>query len=546
MIESAGMTLRRGDAARQGDARHQARERHGDRRARREGGGQARRLRLAVLDRPKDLDGGSADHPGQDGRVGADGRHDVLLPGAAAPAHRGAGLERGRLLHGEGAASRPARRARGAHGEPSGLLTREPEGRRRARSAASASRGMPGEAQGTGGEALRAHCPRSRTQGGSRSVCERPSEGDEGRAGRPSRSDRSGRGGASSIAGVDGSGRSGPTRTTGGAPRRRSVFEDGERLAESKEPLVIRTDGRATKAREPLLRKREAAPRVRREVAGRSSRGAEHAERGARQTEGGARRNVRGATQTESRTAENLENFRRFLRRTGDADRERGRRRMPTTKKSRRDARPEPPALLAGGPRALHEGGNLLGGREPGLPPLLRRARRRARNPEVPALARDARSLYLNMFGYDDEELNAECMRCACDASVTTVITLDKSQAGGKHEKAILDSDAAQGPCRVQHARRPRAVGDAPDHAHEGRRPRRARRLRGVDELERLGEGTFVVKGRPGGPGYKAQNNTLAVFTDPDTIARFTAELVAEHLAARGPGLSRGSRVRRS
>src|ERR1019366_3575758 len=51
------------------------------------------------------------------------------------------------------------------------------------------------------------------------------------------------------------------------------------------------------------------------------------------------------------------------------------------------------------------------------------------------------------------------------------------------------------------------------------------------------GEGTFVVKGKAGGPGYKAQNNTLAVFTDPDTIARFTAELVAEHLAARGPGL---------
>jgi hypothetical protein len=47
------------------------------------------------------------------------------------------------------------------------------------------------------------------------------------------------------------------------------------------------------------------------------------------------------------------------------------------------------------------------------------------------------------------------------------------------------------------------------------------------------GKGTFVVKGRPGGPRYRAQNNTLAVFTDPDTIARFTAELVAEHLAAR-------------
>jgi hypothetical protein len=61
-------------------------------------------------------------------------------------------------------------------------------------------------------------------------------------------------------------------------------------------------------------------------------------------------------------------------------------------------------------------------------------------------LSRATTSLYLNMFGYDDEELNAECMRCVADASVTTVITLDKSQSGGKHEKAILDSDIAADP----------------------------------------------------------------------------------------------------
>jgi hypothetical protein len=40
----------------------------------------------------------------------------------------------------------------------------------------------------------------------------------------------------------------------------------------------------------------------------------------------------------------------------------------------------------------------------------------------------------------------------------------------------------------------------------------------------------------PGGPGYRAQNNTLAVFTDPDTIARFTAELIQEHLVAVSQG----------
>lgn len=45
-----------------------------------------------------------------------------------------------------------------------------------------------------------------------------------------------------------------------------------------------------------------------------------------------------------------------------------------------------------------------------------------------------------------------------------------------------------------------------------------------------------MVKGRSGGAGYKAQNNTLAVLTDPDTITRFTAELIAEHLAAGDQG----------
>ena len=46
------------------------------------------------------------------------------------------------------------------------------------------------------------------------------------------------------------------------------------------------------------------------------------------------------------------------------------------------------------------------------------------------------------------------------------------------------------------------------------------------------GEGTFVVAGKPGGVGYKAQNNTQTIFTDTDALARFQAELLAEHLAA--------------
>jgi hypothetical protein len=141
-------------------------------------------------------------------------------------------------------------------------------------------------------------------------------------------------------------------------------------------------------------------------------------------------------------------------------------------------------------------------------------------------------SLYLNMFGYDDAELNAECMRCASDPTITTVITLDKSQAGGVHEKAILDSDVAQDATAFNtHF----AIGQSATHqiSHtKGGVLDGKVGFEGSTNWSVSGEGTFIVAGHAGGKGYKAQNNTLAVFTDPDTITRFTAELIAEHLVA--------------
>ena len=161
-------------------------------------------------------------------------------------------------------------------------------------------------------------------------------------------------------------------------------------------------------------------------------------------------------------------------------------------------------------------------------------------------LSRATQSLYLNMFGYDDEELNDECMRCAMDASVTTVITLDKSQAGGKHERAILESDLARDPVAFNtHVVVGQSATHQISHTKGGVLDGRVG-FEGSTNWSASGEGSFVVNGRPGGVGYRAQNNTLAVFTCPDAIARFTAELVAEHLAARGSGLVRSSGRRSS
>jgi hypothetical protein len=157
-------------------------------------------------------------------------------------------------------------------------------------------------------------------------------------------------------------------------------------------------------------------------------------------------------------------------------------------------------------------------------------------------LSRACTSLYLNMFGYDDDELNQECMRCAEDPSITTVITLDQSQAGGKHEKAILDSDVSKDPAAFNtHV----VIGQSATHqiSHtKGGLIDGCVGFEGSTNWSTSGEGTFVVQGKPGSAGYKAQNNTLAVFTDPDTIARFTAELIAEHLAATGGSLRTASK----
>lgn len=154
-------------------------------------------------------------------------------------------------------------------------------------------------------------------------------------------------------------------------------------------------------------------------------------------------------------------------------------------------------------------------------------------------LSRTRVSLYLNMYGYDDDELNDECMRCAFDSSITTLITLDQTQAGGVHEKKILDSDMARNPAAFN--THMIVIGQSAtgqiSHTKGGVLDGRVG-FEGSTNWSAASEGTFVLKDKAGGSGYKAQNNTLAVFTDPDAISRFTAELIAEHMAATGGGLA--------
>ena len=156
-------------------------------------------------------------------------------------------------------------------------------------------------------------------------------------------------------------------------------------------------------------------------------------------------------------------------------------------------------------------------------------------------LSRVSISLYLNMFGFDDDELNDILMKIVHDATITMLVTLDKSQAGGKHEKVLLDADRKQNlalfnthfvtKTHVQEF----TIGQSATHqiSHtkgfvaDGRVAGE-----GSTNWSASGEGTFVVQGSPGGTGFKAQNNTQSIITDPDTISRFSSELVAEHMVA--------------
>jgi hypothetical protein len=142
-------------------------------------------------------------------------------------------------------------------------------------------------------------------------------------------------------------------------------------------------------------------------------------------------------------------------------------------------------------------------------------------------------SVKMNMFGYDDDDLNSVLMGLVQNPSVMVQVTLDKSQASGAHEKTILASDTGQD---AQGFANDFAVGESStgqiSHTKGGV-------LDGIVAFEgstnwsSSGEGTGIsLAATKQAPGFKAQNNTLAVYTNPYEIAKFAARLDYEHAVA--------------
>jgi hypothetical protein len=138
-------------------------------------------------------------------------------------------------------------------------------------------------------------------------------------------------------------------------------------------------------------------------------------------------------------------------------------------------------------------------------------------------------SAKMNMFGYDDDELNAELWSLTEDPGVVVQVTLDKSQAGGVHEKKILESDQAKDAEKFAASF---VVGESLTHqiSHtKGGILDGIVAFEGSTNWSASGEGAGIQLKGSQKAGWKAQNNTLSVYTNPTEIAKFSARLDYEH-----------------
>jgi hypothetical protein len=139
----------------------------------------------------------------------------------------------------------------------------------------------------------------------------------------------------------------------------------------------------------------------------------------------------------------------------------------------------------------------------------------------------------LNMFGYDDDELNTAILDMIGKPSIFVQGTLDRSQAGGVHERKLLEADALVPAWSASFA-----VGQSETHQISHTKGGVCSGLgigfEGSTNWSDSGEGAGIsLKADVANPaGFKAQNNTLLLSTNPVYLARFTARLDAEHKIA--------------
>jgi hypothetical protein len=139
-----------------------------------------------------------------------------------------------------------------------------------------------------------------------------------------------------------------------------------------------------------------------------------------------------------------------------------------------------------------------------------------------------------NQYGYADDQLNQDVLALLKNPGVVVQGTLDKSQAGGVHERKLVALDEANDPAFGNSI----AIGESAthqiSHTKGGVLAGLGIAFEGSTNWSTAGEGEGislrVATGQP--KGFKAQNNTLLVSTNPVLIARFRTQLAIEHRIA--------------
>lgn len=123
-----------------------------------------------------------------------------------------------------------------------------------------------------------------------------------------------------------------------------------------------------------------------------------------------------------------------------------------------------------------------------------------------------AHRIMVNMYGYDDEGIDSILHGKAADPAITFLMNLDRSQAGGVHEKALLQPWASAEGTSV-------AVGTSAKHA--------------ISHLKvAIIDGLYVIGGSTNWSlgGESAQDNELILTRDPLLASRYESILLANHV----------------
>ena len=151
-------------------------------------------------------------------------------------------------------------------------------------------------------------------------------------------------------------------------------------------------------------------------------------------------------------------------------------------------------------------------------------------------ITQETLGLKMNMFGYDDDQLNDAIMALLKNPNVRVQASLDKSQAAGVHERKLLAADEANDPAFFNSFTILQSATHQISHTKGGILVAQGLGFEGSTNWSASGEGTGIKLApldaqakQP--PGYKAQNNTLLVSANPVFLSRFSARLDTEHVA---------------